>query len=281
MNLPFIHRSGSRIWYEVLGSGSPLLLIQGLGYPSDANWRITPELATRHTVILMDNRGVGRSSSPNKPWTIESMAADAAAVLEAAGVSQAAVAGFSMGGLVAVELAVSRADLVASLILGCTSPGGEAAIGMNAEVAEQFTDWGNLPVAEAAWKAAKVCYADSTPHSKIEKDIAVRTAVPAPRAGYLNQIRAVGVYRGARGRLRQWWRRPTLVVQGTDDLIVPVENAEVLKDAIPHAEVLLVPGAGHILMTDAQEELTAAMIDFLERNRGGAFHIDPIASITR
>ena len=281
MNLPFVYRGGNRIWYEVLGSGSPLLLIQGLGYPSDANWRITPELATRHTVILMDNRGVGRSASPAKPWTIESMAADAAAVLEAAGIAQAAVAGFSMGGLVAVELAVSRPDLVASLILGCTSPGGKVAIPPSREVAEQFADWGNLPPREAAWRAAKVCYAASTPHDLIEKDIDVRTAVPAPRSGYLNQVRAVALYRGARGRLLQWWRRPTLVVHGTDDLIVPVKNADVIKEAIPHAEVVLVPGAGHILMTDAQQESIDAMLDFLERHRGGAFHVDPIASITR
>lgn len=281
MSLSFIYRGGNRIWYQVVGSGSPLLLIQGLGYPSDANWRVVPELATRHTVILLDNRGVGRSDNPAKPWTIESMAADAAAVLEDAGIAQAAVAGFSMGGLVALELALSRPDLVASLILGCTSPGGKAAIPMSAEVGEQFVDWGNLPAEQAAWQAAKVCYSESTPHEAIAKDIAVRTAVPTPRSGYHHQMRAVALYRGSRDRLRRWWRRPTLVVHGTDDLIVPVANADSLTEAIPHAEVVLVPGAGHILMTDAKQELVDAMLDFLERHRGGAFHVDPIASITR
>jgi pimeloyl-ACP methyl ester carboxylesterase len=277
--LPYITREGVQVWYSRAGSGSPLLLIQGLGYPSDACWRVVPELATRHTVILIDNRGVGRSGVPKKPWTIEDMAADAAAVLEDAKVGSAHVAGFSMGGLVALELALSRPDLVDSLVLGCTSPGGEAAIPLTPEVAEQFTDWGNLPPQEAAWRAAKVCYADSTPHMEIAKDIRVRTAVPSERPGYLNQLRAVAVYGGARERLLEQWRRPTLVVHGDADLIVPVGNTEVLKEAIPHAEVLVVPGAGHILMTDAQHELTDAVLDFLDRTAGGRFHVEPVASI--
>ena len=66
------------------GSGSPLLIIQGLGYPSVASWRLIPQLATRHTVILLDNRGVGRSDVPKSAFTIADMAADAAAVIEAA-----------------------------------------------------------------------------------------------------------------------------------------------------------------------------------------------------
>ena len=61
--MPHLSRPGAKIWWEITGSGSPLLIIQGLGYPSVASWRLVPQLATRHTVILLDNRGVGRSET--------------------------------------------------------------------------------------------------------------------------------------------------------------------------------------------------------------------------
>ncbi len=263
--MAFVTRGGVKIWWDTVGAGSPLLLIQGLGYPSDASWRIIPELAARHTVILLDNRGAGRSDVPSGPWTIETMAADAAAVLDAAGVSSAHIAGFSMGGLIAQELALTRPDLARTLILGCTSPGGKLAIPLTADVAEQFTDWGTLPAEEAAWKASAVCYSDSTPHELIAADIDVRMKVAADRRGYVNQVKAVAQFGGVGDRIAAW-TRPTLVVHGDADLIVPVANAEVIKRVIPQSEVVIVPGAGHILMTDGQRALVRAMLDFMEHH---------------
>ena len=134
-----IERGSARIWWEARGTGSPLLIIQGIGYPSDASWRLLPGLLTRHTVIAMDNRGVGRSSVPDEQWGIEDMAADAEAVLRAADLGPAHILGLSMGGLVAQELALRSPELVATLMLGCTSPGGPDAILMRPDVAEQFT----------------------------------------------------------------------------------------------------------------------------------------------
>lgn len=263
--MAFLTRGGVKIWWDTVGAGSPLLIIQGLGYPSDASWRIVPALATRHTVILLDNRGVGRSDVPSGPWTIETMAADAAAVLDAADLGAAHVSGFSMGGLIAQELAVTRPDLVRSLTLGCTSPGGKAAIPLTAEVAEKFTDWGNVPAEEAAWRASEVCYADSTARALIEADIEVRMQHPTDRRGYLNQLKAVAQFRGVSDRIGDW-TRPTLVVHGDGDQIVPVANAEVIRQVIPQAEVVIYPGAGHILMTDVQGPLVTSMLDFMERH---------------
>ncbi len=268
MSVPVLTRNGIKIWWDKVGSGSPLLIIQGLGYPSDASWRIIPELATRHTVVFFDNRGAGRSDVPAGTWTIETMAADAAAVLEAAEVGPAHIAGFSMGGLIAQELALSRPDLALSLVLGCTSPGGRSAIPLTAEVAEQFTDWGDLPAQEAAWRASRVCYSESTTKDEIEADIEVRMKVAADRRGYVNQLKAVAEFKGVADRISAW-TRPTLVVHGDSDLIVPVANAERIREVIPHCEVVIHEGAGHILMTDARDELVAAMLEFMERADAG------------
>lgn len=279
--MPFLIRAGVKIWWDSVGSGSPMLLIQGLGYPSDASWRILPALAARHTVVLLDNRGSGRSDSPAGAFTIEQLASDAVAVLEAAGVGSAHVVGFSMGGLIAQEVALSRPDLASTLILGCTSPGGKDSIPLRKEIAEQFTDWGNLPAEEAAWEASAVCYRDTTPPDAIRADIAVRMRHRGDRHGYVSQLRAVAKYGGAGSRMREQWTSPTLVVHGDADLIVPVANAQVLHDVSPHAEMAIFPGAGHILMTDAQEELTETMLDFMDRHPGAFRRTEPVAAIGR
>ena len=151
-----IERAGARIWWETRGhGGTPVLIIQGLGYPSDASWRLLPGLLTRHTVIVMDNRGAGRSSVPKEQWGVEAMAADAGAVIEAAGLGPAHVIGLSMGGLIAQELALRSPDLVRSLMLGCTSPGGPDAILLRPDVAEMFNELVALPAEQAAWRSAR------------------------------------------------------------------------------------------------------------------------------
>lgn len=280
MILPFLIRNGVKIWWDSVGAGNPVLLIQGLGYPSDASWRILPALASRHRVITVDNRGVGRSDSPAGAWTIEAMAADAIAALDAAGVSHAHVAGFSMGGLICQEIALTRPDLVCTLTLGCTSPGGKDAIPLTAETAEQFTDLGNLPPEEAAWRASKVCYAQATSHDEIQADIRVRLPHSGDRRGYLHQLQAVAQYEGAGGRLHQW-SGPTLVVHGDRDLIVPVSNSEVLRSYLPHADVVVYPGAGHILMTDAQQALCETMLAFYDKHSSVCNRVEPVAAIGR
>ena len=256
-----IERGSARIWWEARGTGSPLLIIQGIGYPSDASWRLLPGLLTRHTVIAMDNRGAGRSNVPDEQWGIEDMAADAEAVLRAADLGPAHVLGLSMGGLVAQELALRSPELVATLMLGCTSPGGPDAILMRPDVADQFTEWGNLPAEQAAWRAAPVIYGKDTPAGAIKADIDVRMARPTSREGYGRQLMATASFEGTLARLRDL-RLPVLVLHGTADLIVPVANADTLIHALPQARLHLMPGAGHIFTTDATASAVAAMLDF-------------------
>lgn len=264
--MAYLDRSGVKVWYDTVGTGGPaLLLIQGLGYSLDASWRVLPGLSERRTVVVLDNRGSGRSDVPETSFTIADLAADAAAALDASGLGPAHVAGFSMGGLVAQELTLSRPDLVRTLTLGCTSPGGKEAVPLTSEVAEQFTDWGNLPPREAALRAARVCYAETTSAHRINADINVRMRYPTDRKGYLAQLRAVGHYGGAAARLSRL-KIPVLIAHGTDDLIVPVANAKVLKRYLPQAETSIFRGAGHILMTDSESRLTDTMLDFMAKH---------------
>src|SRR6476659_3223043 len=125
--MPYADNQGTRIYWEEHGSGEPLLMIMGLGYALDMWHRTAPVMSQHFRTILFDNRGVGRSDVPSGPYPIPVMAADAAAVLDAAGVSQAHVMGMSMGGMIAQEFALQYPDRVSKLVLGCTACGGPKA----------------------------------------------------------------------------------------------------------------------------------------------------------
>src|SRR2546430_4549004 len=87
--MAFINNQGAKIYWDEQGAGEPVLLIMGLGYPSDIWYRTRPLLAARYRTIALDNRGVGRSDTPPGPYPIALMASDAAAVLDASGLESA------------------------------------------------------------------------------------------------------------------------------------------------------------------------------------------------
>src|SRR4051794_30272254 len=119
--MPFADSNGVKIWWEELGEGSPVLLLMGFGN-SGQLWRpVAERLAAKHRVLIVDNRGTGQSDSPKGPYTVPEMAADAVAVLDAAGIDKAAVYGVSLGGAIAQEVAITHPGRVRSLVLGCTA----------------------------------------------------------------------------------------------------------------------------------------------------------------
>ena len=126
--MPFVNTGDAEVWWEEQGGGSPLLLIQGLGFPGALWYRVLPALSATHRVLALDNRGTGRTTTGAGPYPIEAMAADALAVLDAGSIDKAHVLGISMGGLIAQELALSAPHRVASLILAATHPGGAATV---------------------------------------------------------------------------------------------------------------------------------------------------------
>src|SRR6266436_8122541 len=126
--MPHANSSDVKIYWEDQGEGDPLLLIMGLGYTMEMWYRTAPVLSQRYRTISFDNRGVGRSDVPPGPYQIPTMAADAAAVMDSAGVERAHVFGISMGGMIAQEFALRYPNRVCSLILGCTTHGGAEAV---------------------------------------------------------------------------------------------------------------------------------------------------------
>jgi 3-oxoadipate enol-lactonase len=124
--MPVFHRNTHTTYYEEVGTGDPLVLICGLGADLQV-WRfMIPELSKRHRVICFDNRGAGRSSAPDEPYSVQLMATDLVALLDHLYIQAPTILGWSMGGVVAQSLALSDPHRVRRLILlnTLTAPDG-------------------------------------------------------------------------------------------------------------------------------------------------------------
>ena len=254
---------GTRLYWEASGEGDPLLLIQGLGWSAAMWFRLVPVLEQHYRVIRYDARGIGRSDVPPGPYSIPLMAADAAAVLDAAGVERAHVFGCSLGGIVAQEVALSHPDRVASLMLCCTHSAGTDAVWPEQGVMDMLTSRASLSPEEAIRASTPVAYAATTPPDRIEDDIKIRLAIPTSGEGYMNQLTAGLGYPGTKARLHQI-KVPTLILHGDRDQMVPPANADILADAIADSHKVIVPGAGHVVFTDNPDAVTTAALEFLE-----------------
>jgi pimeloyl-ACP methyl ester carboxylesterase len=254
--------NGARLYWEEGGEGEPLLLIQGLGFSADMWYRLLPVLESRYRVIRYDARGVGRSDVAPGPYSIEGMAADAMAILDAAGERTAHVFACSLGGIVAQEAAINDTERFRSLILCCTHPGGEAAVWPGADVMQMLTERSSLSAEDSIRASIPFGYAPTTPADRIEEDITRRLSIPMTAEGYTNQLMAGLGYPGTKPRLHRI-TVPTLVITGDVDRMVPPANSDILAASIPDARKVVVPGAGHVLFTDAPEALTDAMLEFL------------------
>jgi pimeloyl-ACP methyl ester carboxylesterase len=262
--MPHTTHAGARIYWEEHGDGDPLLLIMGLGATLEWWKRLTPLLAARYRTIVFDNRGAGRSDVPPGPYSIPAMAADAAAVLDAAGVRSAHVFGASMGGMIAQELALNHRGRVRSLILGCTACGGRQSVPASREVAAALSARASISREEAMWLMAPYIFDASTPRERIAEDIAVRLGATVTNEGYFAQLQAIRAWSGTFDRLGDI-SMPTLVVHGETDQLVPAENGRILATAIPNATLAMLPHASHIFFTDQLELSTAAVLAFLDR----------------
>jgi pimeloyl-ACP methyl ester carboxylesterase len=251
------------LWFAAQGEGNPpLLLIQGLGYTADLWFRVLPGLSGPRRTIRFDNRGVGRSSVPPTPWTIEEMADDVVNVLDAAGVQRAHVFGVSMGGLIAQELAWRHPDRVGALILGCTHPSGQDAVRMDPAAATMLMDRTPRSARDVIEASLPFLYAETTSRDDIDGDVAARVRHALRATAYWGQLDAMRQHRGMLDRLPEITAK-TLVIHGTADKLVQPGNAELIAAAIPGAQLEWLDGAGHLFWTDQPEHTVTVVNQFL------------------
>jgi pimeloyl-ACP methyl ester carboxylesterase len=234
--------------YERTGAGPPLLLIMGMSGTA-LHWDepFLEELRRDFDVIAYDHRGVGASTRLDAPVTIREMAADAAALLEALQVDSAHVMGISMGGMIAQELALARPERVNTLTLGCTYCGGEGSSLTSQAVLQRLTE---AMVSGERERALRVGFevnvsaayaADDAAYERFLQ-IANRRAVAVPVV--LAQMQACLAH-DTNARLSEL-AMPTLVMHGTEDQLLPVDNGRLIASRVPGSRLEIFDGAGHL-----------------------------------
>jgi 3-oxoadipate enol-lactonase len=258
--MSFVENQGTKIYWDEQGQGPPILLIMGLGYTSVMWHRTRPELSQHFHTIAFDNRGVGLSDVPRGPYSIATMASDAAAVLDAAGVARAHVFGVSMGGMIAQEFALQYPARTRALVLGCTAAGGPSAVRAESKVADVLMARGMTPE-QAREAILPYIYDAATPREKIDEDIRVRQPwLPSPE-GYMAQLLAILAWESY-SRIAQI-TAPTLVIHGKSDALVPPGNGELIAGRIPGAKLVLLDHASHLFFTDQTEAAHRELLEFL------------------
>jgi 3-oxoadipate enol-lactonase len=223
----------------------------GLGMNATGWWRTIPVLS-EFRVIAFDNRGVGRSDRPPGPYTVTQMADDAVSVLDAAGVDRAHVYGISLGGMIAQEVALRHPERVRALVLGATTAGGGDLVPADEAVNAFVRLRAQMTAEHAVWASVPINYAKRTRlegGDRIAQDIAQRLRYPVEPEYYSAQLAAAHGHDANVEKIRA----PTLVVHGTEDVLIVPENGERLAAAIPGAELSLWPGAAHLYFTDEPE----------------------------
>jgi pimeloyl-ACP methyl ester carboxylesterase len=236
------------------GTGTPVLLIHGLGLSGGAWWRTVDALSPTMRVITFDHRGIGRSESATPAYTTEAMADDAACILDELGLDAVHIYGISLGGMVAQQLALRHPQRIRSLILGATQPGGRRAVRADAEVLEFFRTRLRMRDEEAAWASAEYNYGPrcrAEHPDRIAEDIERRLEQPFNVQAYRAQMFAA-VLHNCYGRLDRI-EVPTLVVHGAHDRVVPVENAYLMAERLPDCRLTVLEDSGHLYPTEAPE----------------------------
>jgi pimeloyl-ACP methyl ester carboxylesterase len=263
--------NGINLYYEIHGSGEPLLLIMGLGANATGWSSQIPAFSREYQVVAFDNRGAGRSDKPNEAYSMGQMADDAHGLLNELGIESAHVFGMSLGGMVAQELTLRHPEQVRTLILGGTMAGGPSAIFAGPDVVQQFIALSGLPVIQAIEAGLALIYSDD--YVKQNKGDLVRRSLlnahlMAPMYAIQRQFMAIVGWNTV-ARLGEI-TAPTLVLSGTADRVMPPQNARVLVEGITGSRLVELAGAGHGFLVEKAEEVNAAVLSFLREHRSDA-----------
>jgi pimeloyl-ACP methyl ester carboxylesterase len=245
-NIPIkkVHVGDIDIAYKTFGKGEPFLLISGAGNKMD-DWEPTTlkNLSTNHTVIIFDNRGVGKTTTGTKPFSVQQYVNDTVGLLDALRIQKADVLGFSQGSFTAQQLAISHPEKVNRLILYAASCGGKESIPPSSEFFKSSRDFmSNLS------KGISTPPPGFTLNTVIQQNKVGLSWLTTNWSGICDQLQNIS--------------KPTLVIAGTDD-IVPVANSLVIAAKIPGAWLVQIKGAGHDLMDKYPDKFNKVLQTFL------------------
>jgi 3-oxoadipate enol-lactonase len=248
-------------WFEV-GRGDPLILIHGLADDHRAWRRALPDLMLRHRVILYDFRGHGETGLGRPDRTLRQLAGDLVRLMDAIGLERAHVAGFSLGGTIAMRAAIDSAPRIRGLVLVATS----------SRVGRSAADWYRRRVEmvekndhelRATLDADTAEVYAQAPH-ELDEGLLIRRQSTADPRGYANACAAMAALNEnpldpELGRISA----PTLIVASERDQHCPPKAAQVIATGVPGSRLEILPDAGHAIPVERPRELAGSMLSFL------------------
>jgi pimeloyl-ACP methyl ester carboxylesterase len=261
-----------RLYYEQRGTGDPLLWITGFGASSAVLEPLADRWSARFQCITYDHPGTGRSSRRACPLTTAQLAKSAIDVLDELGIDAAHIAGLSLGGAVAQELAIRFPGRVRGLILISTSTSGPLSIPPDPRTLLAATRliWTESVRRRNVWLAPAM-FADGFAEREAEQARALTQLVlvhPPSAWALAGQYVAACLHDRALDLHRI--RAPTLVLHGADDILVPATNGRKLADGIADAELHEFPRAGHMLLYEHPDATFRVVREWLDRRAPGA-----------
>lgn len=284
--MPTVQRDGVTLYYEyddAGGTGPPLVFVQGLGV-GRWSWHWQREAFEEYGLVFPDNRGTGGSEAALPPiiprlprplrlllftkfagYSTEGLAVDLEAVLADAGVEETHIVGASLGGMIAQQYALDY-DRAVSLSLLCTTHGGEEALPIPDETIEQMFDAPEgaderETIRHRMAPAIGEAFVENNPET-VEQIIDWRLEQDAGEVARESQG-AAGVNFDASDRVHEI-QIPTLILHGTDDRVLPVENSELLAEKIPNNRFERIEGGSYLFMIEDSEQVNAHLREFLE-----------------
>ena len=265
--MPYARASdGIRLHYEVIGRSSApaVLLIQGLGADKHGWDMQRMALALRYRVVALDNRGAGRSDKPFGVYTLEQMADDAIAVLDAVGVERAPVVGASRGGAITQIVVLKYPERVNSITLACTAcrnhPWRRELLNSWATTASE-RGMGAMTSEAARWVIGPRSFRRLMPAFGWLGPL----AMGRPAHAFVAQVRAILATDEAMADALSAVRVPALVIVGNQDILTPRGDSEELAERIPGAELVVISGAAHGLMVEHATTFNRVLNEFLAR----------------
>jgi pimeloyl-ACP methyl ester carboxylesterase len=266
----FVTVDGRRLAYEEVSPpdpGATVLLLCGIGAKRQGWYKQLGVLGKRFRTLAIDYRDVGDSDAATEPYTIAELADEVAGLARELDISHASLIGISMGGFIALELALRRPELVDKLILVVTSAGGATHVSTSAEIMRLMLPGAGEEV-ETGAGARRVCAAVAAPRfaerhpEEIDAFVAIARHRPMTRDAYLRQLQACRAHdvSDRLGRIRA----PTLVLHGDVDPLVPLANGQLLAERIPGARLVVYEDTGHIPEVERADEFNRDLIAFVE-----------------
>lgn len=257
--------SGLQLHYQDEGRGAPVLLITGMGVRLNTWDAVAAGLDDHFRVIRLDNRGMGGSGDLAGPYTVATMAEDAADLMAALDIENYHLVGISLGSFAAQSLALQFPERVRSLTLIGSSLGGAVHVAPDAEVLAYFQSMLTLTAEQRAQQGLALSLHPKWMAEHADQLAEMQAAAAAytpPPAVVMRQIMAAMAFDHSEKATEI--TVPTLVIHGAQDRVVPTANGQLVAETIPKAQLEIIANSGHLTIIDASDQVVALLKQFFK-----------------